>query len=184
MGASEVNFDCWRSSPDIAEFMESEEDLRSMDDKAFVKVWSAFQARSSSDLRQVVAEEQGEDEADLEVIVWTSRLTKRRNLGHLPPKKYVVQVWTNASDTEDTQIATLAKRGYRMIFSNVDALYMDCGYGAWVGDGNNWCSPYKGWQQVYTNDPYKLLADRGVRLTEKTRELVLGGEVAMWSEQV
>ena len=35
-----------------------------------------------------------------------------------------------------------------MIFSNYDALYLDCGYGAWVGEGNNWCSPYKGWLQL------------------------------------
>ncbi len=44
----------------------------------------------------------------------------------------------------DPQIKVLADKGYRMIFSNVDALYMDCGYGAWIGEKNNWCSPYKG----------------------------------------
>ena len=30
-----------------------------------------------------------------------------------------------------------------MLFSNVDALYMDCGFSAHVGSGVNWCSPYK-----------------------------------------
>ena len=40
----------------------------------------------------------------------------------------------------------LADKGYRMIFSNYDSLYLDCGYSAWVGEGNNWCSPYKGWR--------------------------------------
>ena len=33
-----------------------------------------------------------------------------------------------------------------MIMSNSDATYLDCGYAGWVTDGNNWCSPYKGWQ--------------------------------------
>ena len=33
-----------------------------------------------------------------------------------------------------------------MIMSNSDATYLDCGYAGWVIDGNNWCSPYKGWQ--------------------------------------
>ena len=33
-----------------------------------------------------------------------------------------------------------------MIVSNSDATYLDCGYAGWVTDGNNWCSPYKGWQ--------------------------------------
>lgn len=78
--------------------------------------------------------------------------------------------------------------GYRVIFSNYDAWYFDCGYGAWVGEGpNNWCSPYKGWQQVYLNSPYKIYAN--ATSTEKAGKaleegLILGGEAAMWSEQV
>ena len=28
--------------------------------------------------------------------------------------------------------------------SNTDATYLDCGYGAWIGKGNNYCTPYKG----------------------------------------
>lgn len=59
--------------------------------------------------------------------------------------------------------------------SNYDALYFDCGYGSWVGEGNNWCSPYIGWEKVYKNDlgiiagPYK--------------SQILGSEAALWSEQ-
>lgn len=59
--------------------------------------------------------------------------------------------------------------------SNYDALYFDCGYGSWVGEGTNWCSPYIGWEKVYKNDlgiiagPYK--------------SQILGGEAALWSEQ-
>ena len=49
-----------------------------------------------------------------------------------------------------------------MIMSNYDDLYLDCGFGAWVGEGNNWCSPYKGWQKIYMNDPKKYLAAQGV----------------------
>ena len=44
---------------------------------------------------------------------------------------------------QDTQIETLIKNKYNVIFSNVDALYMDCGFSAFIGKGNNWCSPYK-----------------------------------------
>ena len=71
-----------------------------------------------------------------------------------------------------------------MIFSNYDSLYLDCGYGAWVGSGNNWCTPYKGWQKIYQNDPYELLKKRYVDLTEEKKKQVLGAEIAMWSEQV
>ena len=55
----------------------------------------------------------------------------------------------------------LAEKDYRMIFTNVDSTYLDCGFGAWVGEGNNWCSPYKGWQKMYDNDLYKILEDKG-----------------------
>jgi hypothetical protein len=34
------------------------------------------------------------------------------------------------------------------------------------------------------NDPYKMMTDRGIELTEKVKAQVLGGEVAMWTEQV
>lgn len=45
-------------------------------------------------------------------------------------------------------------------------------FGSWVGEGNNWCSPYKGWQLVYDNSPYKILANQGV--DDEKRKLVLG----------
>ena len=50
----------------------------------------------------------------------------------------------NSFPVQDSTIKMLADKGYNMIFSNYDALYLDCGYSAWVGEGNNWCSPYKG----------------------------------------
>ncbi|XP_028174027.1 chitooligosaccharidolytic beta-N-acetylglucosaminidase-like, partial [Ostrinia furnacalis] len=59
-------------------------------------------------------------------------------------------VWTTGVDP---QIKGLLEKGYRLIMSNYDALYFDCGFGAWVGAGNNWCSPYIGWQKVYDNSP-------------------------------
>ena len=49
---------------------------------------------------------------------------------------------------QDPTIKMLADKGYNMIFSNYDTLYLDCGYSAWVGEGNNWCSPYKGQRKL------------------------------------
>ena len=59
------------------------------------------------------------------------------------------QFWTNLETEQNTeigweQVRALVSRGFRMIFSNTDATYLDCGYGGWVGDGNNYCTPYKG----------------------------------------
>lgn len=59
--------------------------------------------------------------------------------------------------------------------SNYDALYFDCGYGSWVGEGNNWCSPYIGWQKVYNNDWRQIAGER--------RSQILGAEATLWSEQ-
>lgn len=62
------------------------------------------------------------------------------------------------------------------------ARYFDCGYGQWVGDGpNNWCSPYIGWQKVYENSPRKLIVNFNETYNQQQ---ILGGEAALWSEQV
>ncbi|KAL3537257.1 hypothetical protein ACH5RR_000623 [Cinchona calisaya] len=68
--------------------------------------------------------------------------------------------------------------------------YLDCGHGGWVGNGSrynqppgtnlgnggSWCAPFKTWQTIYNYDiTYGLNIDEA--------KLVLGGEVALWSEQ-
>ena len=40
------------------------------------------------------------------------------------------------------------------------------------------------WQKIYMNDPYKLISDRNITLTDDIKKQVVGGEVAMWGEQV
>jgi len=81
-------------------------------------------------------------------------------------------------------VTDIISKGYRTIFSPWDRFYLDCGYSAWVGDsGKNWCSPYKGWQLIYGTSPrksYLSLPDAKPDLAKN----ILGGEVAMWSEQV
>jgi hypothetical protein len=44
---------------------------------------------------------------------------------------------------KDQTIKTVAEKGFKMIFSNYDALYLDCGFENYSGLGNNWCTPYK-----------------------------------------
>lgn len=52
---------------------------------------------------------------------------------------------------------------------------MDCGFGGWVAGGNNWCSPYIGWERVYNNNFTYFDA--------KYQAQFLGAEAALWSEQ-
>lgn len=42
---------------------------------------------------------------------------------------------------------------------------------------NDWCTPAKGWRLAYSHDPR-------ANLTEAQAKLVLGGEVAAWSESI
>lgn len=44
-------------------------------------------------------------------------------------------------------------------------------FGAWVGEGVNWCAPYKGWQKVYENSPMNIIKQQGY-LSKK--HLILG----------
>lgn len=83
-----------------------------------------------------------------------------------------LQIWTTGNDPK---IIDLLDRGYNVILSNYDALYLDCGFGSWVGEGNNWCSPYIGWEKVYKNG--------FTHFDPKYRPQFLGGEAALWSEQ-
>lgn len=58
-------------------------------------------------------------------------------------------MWTTATDVN---IKNLLSKGYELIMSNYDVLYMDCGFESWIGEGNNWCPPYTGWHEIYNQD--------------------------------
>ncbi|KAK8938091.1 Beta-hexosaminidase 2 [Platanthera guangdongensis] len=103
----------------------------------------------------------------------------------IPKENTILQTWNNGPN--NTKI--LAAMGYRVIVSSWDFYYLDCGHGGWVGndgrydglatggDGGSWCAPFKTWQRVYDYDITE-------GLTEEERGMVIGGEVAMWTEQV
>ncbi|KAK1259440.1 Beta-hexosaminidase 2 [Acorus gramineus] len=111
--------------------------------------------------------------------------TVKVNRSTLPPETTILQTWNNGP--KNTKSTTSA--GYRTIVSSADFYYLDCGHGGWVGNdsqydrqtgdggnGGSWCAPFKTWQRVYDYDiTYGL--------TEEEAKLVLGGEVALWSEQ-
>ncbi|KAI8080001.1 glycoside hydrolase superfamily [Halteromyces radiatus] len=136
-------------------------------------------------------------------ILWEDAVTNN----DLPISKDVVlQIWTNPA-----QLAI--KKGYKVIASNSNFWYLDCGHGGWAGNdtsyneqvppaapaavqklldkydvasnyapsnwggaGGDWCSPFKSWQRVYSYD-------LTFNLTKEETKSVLGGEVALWSEQ-
>lgn len=73
--------------------------------------------------------------------------------------------------------------GIVVIFYYIICLYTELNsrFGAWVGTGNNWCSPYIPWQTVYENTPEKIVS--GLDLEMDYTKLILGSEAALWTEQ-
>lgn len=113
------------------------------------------------------------------------------------PKDIVLQAWNNGLEN----IQNLTRDGYRVIVSSSDFMYLDCGYGGWVGNdprynvmvnpnktdgtlnfnygggGGSWCAPYKTWQRIYDYDFTEGLDD-------KQKALIQGAIAPLWSEQV
>ncbi|KAJ5626135.1 hypothetical protein N7510_002444 [Penicillium lagena] len=110
------------------------------------------------------------------------------------PKNIVMQSWSNGI----ANINNLTARGYDVVVSSSDWLYLDCGHGGAVtndprydvltnptgdvtfnygGNGGSWCAPYKTWQRIYDYD-------FTTNLTDAQAKHVLGGEAPLWSEQV
>ncbi|KAG7293117.1 hypothetical protein NEMBOFW57_003163 [Staphylotrichum longicolle] len=95
----------------------------------------------------------------------------------------VVQSWLGGSSVKQ-----LTGKGFKVIDSNYNYWYLDCGRGQWVNWANggafamgfpfnDWCGPTKSWRLVYSHDPT-------ANLTADEAKLVLGGEVAVWSETI
>ncbi|XP_047476575.1 chitooligosaccharidolytic beta-N-acetylglucosaminidase-like [Penaeus chinensis] len=170
-GGDEVNLNCWNTTEEIVKHME--EQGRGRDADAYYKLWSDFQASSYGLLTTANSGRQ------IPGILWTSHLTEEgRADQYLDKDHYIIQIWTTGTDK---LIGELLQKKFRVIFSNYDHWYLDCGFGAWVGEGNNWCSPYKGWQKVYDNSPHAIATNLTGSLQA---DLILGGEAALWSEQV
>ncbi|XP_069356391.1 chitooligosaccharidolytic beta-N-acetylglucosaminidase [Maniola hyperantus] len=164
MGGDEVSEKCWNTSSEIQQFMK--QNRWQLDHPGFLDLWNYFQTKAQARVYKAFGKK-------LPLIMWTSTLTNYVHADkYLNKDDYIIQVWTTG---EDPQIKGLLQKGYRLIMSNYDALYFDCGFSAWVGSGNNWCSPYIGWQKIYENSP-KVMA-------QEYYEQIMGGEAALWSEQ-
>jgi hexosaminidase len=95
----------------------------------------------------------------------------------------VVQSWLGGTAVKD-----IAEDGHKVIDSNYNFWYLDCGRGAWLNFDNgpafnqfwpfnDWCGPTKSWRLVYSHDPR-------AGLSKSAAKNVLGGEVAVWSESI
>lgn len=165
MGGDEVSTDCWNASSEITSWMKANGYQLTKDD--FLRLWGMFQERALERYDKVA-------KTQVPIILWTSHLTETPYLErYLNNERYIIQIWTKG---DDPKVQTLLENGFKLIVSNYDALYLDCGFSSWVGEGNNWCSPYIGWQKVYANELSVIGGSRS--------DQILGAEAALWSEQV
>lgn len=180
-GADEVNTACWEDDPVVRRFL-SEGGTHDHLLELFVNATRPFMVH----------------ELNRTVVYWEDVLVGPKVMVGptvLPKETTVLQTWNNGADNTKRIVAA----GYRAIVSSAAYYYLDCGHGGWVGNdsrydkqekesegaplfndpggtGGSWCAPFKTWQRVYD---YDILHG----LTEEEATLVLGGEVALWSEQ-
>ncbi|KAH6813024.1 beta-hexosaminidase 2 [Perilla frutescens var. frutescens] len=170
-GADEVTPKCWQIDASIQDFLSNNRTLSNV-----------LEIFVNSTLPHILS-------LNRTVIYWEDVLLDdnvRVQASSLPPEHVVLQSWNNGPN--NTKIIVAA--GYRAIVSSADYYYLDCGHGGFVGNdsqydrppgsdqgnGGSWCAPFKTWQTIYNYDiTYGL--------SEAESKLVLGGEVALWSEQ-
>ncbi|XP_018567795.1 probable beta-hexosaminidase fdl [Anoplophora glabripennis] len=161
IGGDEVNLECWAQHLQKSNTLYNYTDLHDL--------WGEFTVKALNRLYAA----NGNKKVPY-VIVWSSKLSKRPYLTkYLDKSNVVVQSW-GASQWPDTP--DLIADGYKVVVSHVDAWYLDCGFGRWRETGDAACDPYRPWQTVYNHRPWQQL-----HLNTKQ---ILGGEVALWSEQL
>ncbi|KDO18099.1 hypothetical protein SPRG_16539 [Saprolegnia parasitica CBS 223.65] len=157
MGGDEVSVPCWNSTKTITDHIKD-----TSTNAPFFELWGDFQLKAGEYI----------EKANKKIMVWTSDLTTDAYLKYFKPKNTIVQLWGGSTDGD---AARLTSKGFSVVASYYDAYYLDCGFGGWVSKGNGWCAPYKSWQVIYD-------LDVRANLTEASAKLMLGSEVAMWSE--
>jgi len=173
-GGDEVNINCWNTTTEITDWLKK--NYGGVKEENFMDMWKMFLEKTTKKIYEA------NNGKELPLVLWTSKMTSDKYLTkYMDPKKHIVQIWTGSKNPE---LSNIVKNNFRTIFSTYDTLYLDCGYGNWLIEGNNWCSPYKDWKLLYDNDPVKILKSFNVTVTDKVRESILGQEAAMWTEQV
>ncbi|GFQ02303.1 beta-hexosaminidase 2 [Phtheirospermum japonicum] len=170
-GGDEVIPNCWKNDPSIQKFLSNKGTLSQI-----------LEIFVSHTLPYIVS-------LNRTVVYWEDVLLDANinvSTSFLPPKNVILQTWNNGPNNTKR----IVDAGYRVIVSSSDYYYLDCGHGEFTGNnsqynqkpgtdqgnGGSWCGPFKTWQLIYNYDiTYGL--------SEKESKMVLGGEVALWSEQ-
>ncbi|KAL2932426.1 Beta-hexosaminidase 2 [Bienertia sinuspersici] len=179
-GGDEVISGCWKVDPTIQAFLSNTSGTHNGANNTLSRLLEIF---VNSTLPYVTS-------LNKTSIYWEDVLLdadiKVEDRSILPRENTILQTWNGGPENTKRIVSS----GYRAIVSSSDYYYLDCGHGSFVGNdsqydqppgtnqgnGGSWCGPFKTWQLIYNYDiTYNL--------TQEEKKLVLGGEVALWSEQ-
>ncbi|CAI9103269.1 OLC1v1001723C1 [Oldenlandia corymbosa var. corymbosa] len=170
-GADEITPNCWKSDPAIQAYVAKNGTLSQL-----------LEIFVNSTLPYILSQNRT-------VVYWEDLLLDGNvnvSASLLPKENVILQTWNNGP----INTKKIVDAGYRVIVSSSDFYYLDCGHGDFLGNdsqydlppgtnqgnGGSWCGPFKTWQIIYNYDI-------AYGLNEQDAELVIGGEVALWSEQ-
>lgn len=140
MGGYEISPGCWNSSSDVRDWMIDKG--WELTDDGYLKLMNHFIERALIIYRNITLDER-------RPILSTSPLTGEVIDEYLSPDDYVIHVITELSG-EFSHIPHLLEKGYDIIISNVDGLFLNRGFGNWRGPGVN--TVYSPWHNIYDND--------------------------------
>lgn len=84
------------------------------------KLWGLYQEKMLRKLKET------KTDPHPQAVLWTSTLTEPDLIDeYLTPEDYIIQIWTSKTDNS---IKSLIEKKFRVIFSNYDELYLDCGF--------------------------------------------------------
>lgn len=193
VGSDEAWAACYNSSTlaqPILEYL-AQHGLSRDDERTFYDLWNNFTMRATGMVQDIYKARAGLDPSQslTKIHVWggsgadeagvTYNMMLEPNLTSiLPPELFTVQVWDSS---DDSIVKTLLDKGYDVILSNQDYVYLDCGNAGFTNAGGYWCQPYHEWYHIY--DYIRDITERW-SLTEAEVARIQGSETLIWAEMV
>jgi len=169
IGGNQIDRSCWDNSPAVGAWM-NENGVHSWDYSA----WRLFNEKAVAKLDKVSS-------GPPQLFLYTSQLTWPEYVGLLDKDRFTIQIWANSGS--GNAIRAIAESGLKMVMSNADTTFLDCGFGTGIGfDNSDWCS-YKDWKVAYQNDPREVLRLSGVADLETVSRNIAGGEATMMTKE-
>mmetsp|Transcript_23244 Transcript_23244/g.20120 ORF Transcript_23244/g.20120 Transcript_23244/m.20120 type:complete len:177 (-) Transcript_23244:108-638(-) len=106
-------------------------------------------------------------DSDRSAVFWGNQDTEFLTFG----KDDIIQYW-GKNDSLQEYMNHYSES--KMVLSNYDSLYFDCGLGNYFGN-DAFCNPMHTWREIYFWDPALLVDDNSL-------SRVLGAEAAQWGE--